>query len=176
MAVNAVPPFDSMQLPKRKPGKYTQVPLDPIMSQTKFDELSADLHKLIHYKRPHAAKEVARLAELGDFSENVEYQLAKRRLRGINSAITRIEHHLRHAEVVKSGSDDVVSFGSTVTVSADGKERTYQILGASEANPSKGIISHSSPIGQVLIGKKIGEDVIVSLPKGDVCYRILSIT
>ena len=147
-----------MQLPKRKPGKYSQIPVDHVMTQDKFDSLERELADL-HKKRPATAKEVARLAELGDFSENVEYQLAKRRLRGINSAILKLEFRINNAEIISSDTTDVVTLGSTVTVQTKNGARTYTILGAAEADPAAGIISHKSPLGAALLDLRVGDVV-----------------
>ncbi len=148
-----------MRIPTRKPGKYADVFRDPHMTQQKFDELSALLERL-KKARPEAAAEVKRLAEMGDFSENAAYQLAKGRLRGLNQKLMETEDHLKHAKIIPStNSNDLVQLGSTVTVDQGGKQQTYRILGPTEANPSKGIISHRSPLGSALMGKHIGETV-----------------
>ncbi len=149
-----------MQLPKRKPGKYSQIPFDPVMSEEKFQELEIKLERL-KKKQPVAAREVSRLAEMGDFSENVEYQLAKRRLRGINYGIMKLEHQINHAEIVEVSDSDVVQLGSTVNISSNKGERTYKILGASEVDPDAGIISHQSPLGSALLGHVVGDVVEV---------------
>jgi len=151
-----------MQLPYRKPDKYTHLPNDPIMTGHKFAELKKEVEQL-KAKQPHAAKEVARLAELGDFSENVEYQLAKRRLRGINNAILKIEHQLNAAQIIETDASDVVAIGSTVTVEVNGKEKTYTILGSSETDPSKNIISYTSPLGSALLGTTIEETILLKM-------------
>jgi transcription elongation factor GreA len=164
-----------MQLPKRKPGKYTTTPNDPLMTQDKFDALEIDLERL-KQKRPDVAKEVTRLAELGDFSENVEYQQAKGRLRGINNRILKMEYQLNHAEIIEPGKDGRVVIGSTVTVEIDGNDKTFTILGSSETDPSKGIISHSSPIGSALIGKNIGNEVEIEIGGLKRTYKILEVT
>jgi len=164
-----------MQLPKRKPGKYTNVSFDPFVTQKKYDTWERTVTRLKEERGP-AAMEVSRLAELGDFSENVEYQLAKRKLRRINNRITRIELQLGHAQIIESGDGNHVVIGSTVLVDASGKERTYQILGSSETNPGRGVISHLSPIGQGLLGKKVGEEVSVMLPAGETIYTIKKIS
>lgn len=136
------------------------MPTDNVMSQKKYEELESELAKL-KKKRPKAAEEVGRLAELGDFSENVEYQLAKRRLRGINSAILKIEYQINHADVVEVKGGDMVQLGSVVTIDTKKGKRTYTILGASEADPKNGIISHNSPIGSALLSHKVGDEVEV---------------
>ena len=163
-----------MQLPKRKPGKYTNLQNDPLMTGHKFAELKQDLERLMA-KRPHAASEVSRLAELGDFSENVEYQLAKGRLRGINNAILKTERQLADADIIAPPNTDMVHVGSTVLIETQGKQKTYTILGSSETNPSKGIISHTSPIGALLLGKKKGDVVNFTLQGNTVQYTILDI-
>ncbi len=166
-----------MQLPKRKPGKYANLPLDPFITQQKFDELSSKLNTLITHSRPTAASEVSRLAELGDFSENVEYQLAKGKLRGINSAILKIEYQLNHAQIITptKGKNPTIQIGSTVIINSEGKEKTYQILGRTETNPDKGIISYTSPIGAALLGHRAGDSVEIVLPNKTMVCTIVRV-
>ncbi len=146
-----------MRIPTRKPGKYANSFRDPHMTQAKFDELSAQLKRL-KQAQPEAIAEVKRLAEMGDFSENAAYQLSKGRLRGINQRMLEIEDHLKFAEIISpNSSSGTVQLGSTVTILRSGKEQVFQILGPTEANPSKGIISHKSPLGALLMGKRAGD-------------------
>lgn len=163
-----------MQLPYRKPGKYAQTPFDHLMTKKKLNELKGDLLRLKE-KRPKAAAEVARLAELGDFSENVEYQQAKGRLRGINNAMLKLEYQINHAEIITPKKSGVVDMGSMVTVESDGKLKTLQILGSSETNPTKGVISHASPIGAALMGKAVGETIHLSILGMQKIYTIMRI-
>src|SRR3989338_789839 len=153
-----------MQIPYRKPGKYSQAPIDNLITQDKFVELKKKLYNLRRFRRPQLAKEVARLAELGDFSENVEYQLAKGRLRGINNAMLKTENQLNRAVIITPEKQTgTVRIGHTVTIETAGAQKTYQILGSSETNPGRGIISHNSPIGNALLGKKVGDVVKIQL-------------
>lgn len=164
-----------MQIPYRKPGKYMTQKPDHNITQAKFDELQKKLDKL-YSSRPQAAKEVARLAELGDFSENVEYQLAKGRLRRINQNILEIEYVLKNAEIITpTKNNKIVSLGHTVMLEINNKVKYYQILGSAEANPDKNIISQNSPLGSALIGKKVGDEVEVKLKNKTVTYKILEI-
>lgn len=163
-----------MQLPYRKPGKFSETKLDPFLTQEKLAELKKKLETLQTIKQPRAAAEVSRLAELGDFSENAEYQLAKGRLRSINNAILTIDNQIKHAVIIKPDTDtDVVHVGHTVTLESDKGIKVYEILGSSETNPSKGIISHNSPIGAAIVGRKIGEVVTIQLGNKEVIYKIL---
>ncbi len=163
-----------MQLPYRKPGKYSQAPFDPYLTQEKYDELSRKLERLFQ-KRPLAAQEVGRLAELGDFSENVEYQLAKGRLRRINEQILILENQLKQAKVIRTDhSSPFVELGDTLEVVVNGTTKTLTILGSSETDPTRGIISQHSPIGTALLGKRIGETVAIPIGKRTVTYTITS--
>ena len=163
-----------MRVPYRKPGKFSQMKPDPMMTEEKFNELKKEQEKLKRI-RPHAAADVARLAELGDFSENAEYQLAKGRLRGINNAIVRLENQINQAEIIKPQRTDTVQLGSTVTIESASGQKTYQILGSSETDPERGIISHNSPLGVALVGKRVGEKVTVRLENREMIYKIIGI-
>lgn len=164
-----------MQVPYRKPGKYSQIAADPSMTQAKFLELQKKLDRL-KASQPAAAKEVSRLAELGDFSENVEYQLAKGRLRSINQNILNIEKQLNTADIIEAPRQyERVELGHTVTVEAAGKQKVFQILGSSETNPQQGIISQNSPIGAALLGRKVGDEVTITIAGKKVVYTLLSI-
>ena len=147
-----------MQLPKRKPGKYTHGVEDLIITQKKFDQLDRTAKKL-KAERPQAAAEVSRLAEMGDFSENAGYQQAKWHLRRLNNKLTKIEFILNHAEIIQETDNSVVSIGNTVTITTSKGVKTYTILGSSEINIEKGIISHSSPVGKSLLGCKVGDSI-----------------
>lgn len=149
---------------------------DPMLTVEKIKELEAKLDRLKNYSRPKGAEEVKRLAEFGDFSENVEYQLAKGKLRGINNTITTIENQLKNATIIEPNSQhEVVQIGHQVTIENDGKQKTYLILGSTETNPQKGVISHVSPLGSALIGKKVGENVELKIADKEVSYIIKEI-
>jgi len=166
-----------MRLPYRKPGKYSQQRSDPMMTEGKFNELKKKLQRLQTINKPQAVAEVQRLSQTGDFSENAAYQLAKGRLRGIHQRILEIENQLRQAQIIKiPRRTDTVQIGSTVTVETDGKQKTYTILGSSETNPAKGIISHTSPIGSALLEKKVGDTISMHLAGKETHYTIITIT
>ena len=165
-----------MQTPQRKLGKFAHLKPDPNITQVKATELKVKLEKLINFSRPPAIKEVRRLAEMGDFSENHAYQIAKGRLRGINKRITDIEDHLKRAIIINpSAKKDIIKLGHTVTIEMNGKQKQYTILGSGETDPSHGIISHNSTIGSALLDKRVGDVVEISLSAKKVDYKILKI-
>lgn len=164
-----------MRTLNRKSENEHQAKNDPLMTQVKFDELTRKLERL-KKSRPEAANEVTRLAELGDFSENVEYQLAKGKLRSINHKILLLEAQLNQSVIIQTNSMiDAVQVGHTVTIETEGKTKTYQILGSSETDPARGIISHNSTIGSAIVGSKIGEVVKIKLANREVEYKIIAI-
>lgn len=164
-----------MQVPKRKPGKYAQVKKDPHITKAKFVASKNKLERL-KASQPPAIQEVRRLAELGDFSENVAYQMAKGKLRSINQKILELENQINHAVIIEPNqTTGVVELGSIITIEFDDQEQTYQILGSAEANPTKGIISHNSPIGFALMGHRVGD--IVELPRKNkvIKYKVIKV-
>ncbi len=163
-----------MQIPRRKPPKISEFEQDPLITEEKFLVLQEKLERL-YASRPAVADDVHRLAQNGDFSENAEYQQAKGKLRGINHAILKLEHQINNAVLIRRAKNDVVAIGHTVVVQIGLAERTYKILGSSETNPSLGIISYTSPIGQTLLGAKVGDVVTLQLPDRRVEYKILAI-
>jgi len=164
-----------MQVPKRKSEKFTNLSVDPHMTPEKFAELKIKLDKM-KKDRPHLASEVARLAQNGDFSENAEYQIAKGKLRGLNRRMDETRDLINKANIIVAKKNSgVVALGSRVTVESNGQERTYQILGSSEAKPESGIISHNSPLGAALMGKKIGEEFKVTINNKEKNYVIVKI-
>ena len=165
-----------MRVPIRKPGKYTHARPDFRLTKEKFDELTRKLEKLKKVSLPQTSKEVMRLAEMGDFSENAAYQMAKGRLRGINQRILELEDQLNHAEIIKADTNtDIVQLGHRVTIEMDGDERTYLILGSSETDPKQGIISYSSPIGMALMGRSVGDSIKIKLADKEKECKIVKI-
>ena len=165
-----------MRVPIRKPGKYTHAKHDPHLTEQKFNELASELERLKKFNQPEIAKEVMRLAEMGDFSENAAYQMAKGRLRGINQKILELEDQLSRAELIKSGSDTgTVQLGNKVTIEINGGEKSYRILGSSETDPKQGVVSYSSPMGTALMGRAVGDRVKIKLADKEMECRIVKI-
>lgn len=164
-----------MRVPIRKAGKLPNIPTDVQITEAKLLELTDKLRKLKE-SHPRLAVEVKRLAEFGDFSENAEYQLAKGKLRGLNSRIDDLEKQIGRAIIIKpSANKNSVAVGHQVTVEVNGTKKTYQILGSSETDPSRGMISRHSPLGSALLGCKVGETVAIELANKLVKYKVISI-
>ncbi len=164
-----------MRVPIRKgdPRMFSKV--DPAMTIEKYEELKSKLEFMKKVKRPREAEEVKRLALMGDFSENAGYQLAKGRLRGLNQRILDLESLLGRAEIIKPTKDGVIRLGSLVTIEREGKAKKYRILGTAETDPQAGVISHNSPLGSALMGKKINDVVAIEISGRTAEYLIKEI-
>lgn len=124
--------------------------------------------EMLKKKRMDIAAGLEYAKSLGDLSENVEYQEKKEEQMENEAVIAELEDLLSHAILIKpSGKIGVIEFGSTVAVSANNESHTYVIVGNEEADPQKGHVSHESPLGKALLGKKLGATVLVKTPKGE---------
>lgn len=166
-----------MRVPQRRSEilQSTKKISDNYLTKEKIKKLQSELQDLEKNQRLAAANEVRRLAELGDFSENAAYQIAKWRLRQINSRITSLQERIKNAIPIETPTSGKIAIGSTVTVETTGRQFTYQILGSQETNPSRGQISHLSPIGMALLGHREGDLITVKIQSKNVEYRILEI-
>lgn len=141
-----------------------------------LSEIKSELDALKGAKLTAAIERVARARDFGDLSENAEYHAAKEELSFIEGRIEELEGIVQRAEVVESnGKTGSIDIGCKVTVTVSGKEHTYEIVGEWEADPMKKKISHTSPLGQALVGKKKGENVEFEAPAGKVIYQIKKI-
>ncbi|MCB0348578.1 MAG: transcription elongation factor GreA [Bdellovibrionales bacterium] len=138
--------------------------------------LEAELKRLMHEERPNTVKAIEHARSNGDLSENADYDAAKERQGWIEARIAEINHQLSGAQVVDTAklTGDRVVFGAHVELidlNTD-KSVTYQIVGISEADVAAGKISIVSPLARALIGKKVGEEVVVNTPSGDKEYEV----
>ncbi|MBO7664282.1 transcription elongation factor GreA [Candidatus Saccharibacteria bacterium] len=127
-------------------------------------DLETELKELIG-RRPAIAERLQTARAFGDLSENQEYTDARSEQKTVENRIAEIEEILKNAKVIRNASHDKVAMGATVTVTLSGKKFTYSIVGPVEANPLEGKISDKSPIGQALLGKKVGDTY--ELPNGN---------
>lgn len=148
------------------------------LSPAAFKEYQSELQQLLREERPKVVSQVSAAAALGDRSENAEYIYGKKRLREIDRRIRFLAKRLENSAVVRSSdlSGDSVRFGTRVTLSAEDKTiRVYQIVGPDEIDPAKGRITFASPLGKLILGKKVGDVVLFSRPSGDVELEIIKI-
>ena len=140
-------------------------------------ELAERLYELKTKRRVEIAEHLEYAKSLGDLSENVEYSEAKEEQMVNEAEIAKLEDLLARAVVVSHRESDTVRIGSTVACTRDiSTEKVhFTIVGKEEADPSRGKISHDSPLGRAFLGKKKNETFLVSTPRGEVTYRILDI-
>jgi transcription elongation factor GreA len=140
-----------------------------------LDALKAELERLEGEGRRAMAERISAARDLGDLKENAEYHIAKEDQAHLETRIARLSERLRNARVVEAPSDgQVVAFGSTVTVAdaETGREATYTLVGATEADLRAGRLSAESPMAKALIGSRLGQEVAVQTPRGPRRYRI----
>jgi transcription elongation factor GreA len=142
--------------------------------------LREELIQLKNVERPAVIQAIAVAREHGDLSENAEYHAARDKQSFIEGRIKEIEDKLARAEVIDTSklAGDRVAFGAAVKLAnADtGEEVTYRILGADEADLTRGSISIGSPLARSLVGKQVGDEVTVRMPGGDRTYEVLDIS
>ena len=140
-------------------------------------ELKDELEGLKEVKRPKLVERLANARMQGDLAENSDYQAARDELEFLDGRIDELQGVLNNAEVVVSGTNGKsgVNLGTRVTVKTNGSTHTFHIVGEWEADPAEKKISNTSPLGQALVGKNIGDKVEVEAPAGKVTYEILEI-
>ncbi|HMH30933.1 MAG TPA: transcription elongation factor GreA [Methylomirabilota bacterium] len=145
------------------------------LTQSGVNELQAE-HDTLVAKRPAIADAIKIAREQGDLSENAEYQSARAEQERTETRISEIENILQNVEIIKKPrGDNKVQLGSVVKLKGDGKPKEFQVVGTVEADPLNGKISDESPIGQALLGKKVGEAVEIKTPSDATTYKIASI-
>lgn len=141
-----------------------------------FENIKKELDDLVKTKRPNAIDRLSKARSMGDLSENSEYTAAKEELAFVEGRIQELEEILKVAEVVENHNvAGKVEVGSNVTVEINGKKELFQIVGEFEADPMNKKLSHTSPIGQALLSKKVGDWVEVQVPAGKIKYKIVEI-
>jgi transcription elongation factor GreA len=141
---------------------------EPITAEG-LEALKAELARLEGDARRDIAKRILVARELGDLSENAEYHIAKEDQAHLETKILRLVERLRNARVVEAPtSNDVVVFGSTVTVAdqESGREATWTLVGPTEADIGAGKLSSESPVAKALMGRRPGDEVEVHTPRG----------
>ncbi len=148
---------------------------DVVLTKEGLEQLKAEYNKLTNIKRPEVVERIKNAREQGDLSENSEYTAAREELNFIDGRIMELEEIIKSAKLISSYKKSEVDVGCRVTLHVNGHRDVYHIVGEWEADPKEKKISHSSPLGKALLGKKVGEKIEVSAPAGKLIYKILSI-
>ncbi len=153
---------------------------DVFLTAEGLKKLENELDELETVKRKEIAERIKQALAFGDISENSEYDEAKNEQAQLEERIAKLEMVLRNAKLIDEEdiTTDVVGVGSRVVVNdlEYDEEMEYTIVGSAEANPFEGRISNESPVGNALLGKKVGDIVEVHVPDGVIKYKIVTIT
>jgi transcription elongation factor GreA len=141
-----------------------------------LEALKKELNELVKVKRPALVDRLSNARSQGDLSENSDYQNAKEELGFLEGRIDELTEVIKSAKVVKdSGNGNVVGVGTKVTVRVNGVKTTFEVVGEWEADMKNKKISHTSPLGSSLVGKKVGEKFEVTAPAGKILYEVVAI-
>ena len=149
------------------------------LTQEGYDELLEKLNHLRTVRRQEIAERLhLAMSEGGELAENAEYEDAKNNQAFLEGEILRLESILSNVEIIDTnGAKDVIVMGSRVTLQEKGEPETeeYHLVGPAEAKPKLGRISYKSPLGQALMGQKVGDKVVVKAPDGEIVFKVLAI-
>jgi transcription elongation factor GreA len=150
------------------------------LTKGKYEELIKELEFLKTVERKSIGEKLRHAKELGDLSENSEYEYIKEEQSALEKKIADLENLLKNIVIIDSerkiGGEKVVRIGSSVTLKKENKDTVvYKLVGSNESDPSRGLISNISPLGKILLGKKEGDAVYLEVKSGKVEYKILKI-
>ena len=150
-----------------------------ILTQKKFDELTAQLLECKTTKRDEISKAIKTAKEFGDLSENAEYSAAKAEQEANEIEIARLEEILSDVEIINESdiSNKQAGIGTTVKLYDEKfqEEVTYSIVSSLESNVLENKISDQSPLGRAIVGHKAGDKIVAKTPSGDMSFKVLSI-
>lgn len=147
------------------------------LTEEGLKKLKNELDILMNTKRKEISERIQDAKELGDLSENAEYVEAKNDQSFVEGRILEIESILKNATIIKQKNNATgeVQIGSKIKIQDDEATKEYFIVGSNEADPAQGKISNESPLGQAFLGKKIGDIIEISIPKGMKKFKVLAI-
>jgi transcription elongation factor GreA len=146
------------------------------MTAAGFEALKSELAEL-RARRPNLVAEVASARSQGDLSENFAYHDARQHLGMLDGRIQTIENTLKRAEVVEeTGSAETIRIGSKVVVSDEFGESTYEVVGPTEGDMTRGLLSVASPLGSALVGRRAADTVTFKTPAGEARATVVSVS
>lgn len=142
-----------------------------------LEELEEELIFLRDVKRPTTIERMQEAKGGGDWMDQTEYMLIEEELNYIENRMNELQHMINQAQIIKPGNhDEIVNIGETVVLeSEDGEIEAFTIVGVAESDPVEGFISNESPLGKAVLSKRVGDEVIVKAPSGEIYYRILAV-
>jgi transcription elongation factor GreA len=143
-------------------------------TQEKYAQIKADYQKLLN-ERKEAVLHLTKAREMGDLSENGYYRSSKSKLSSIDHNLRELSGFIKYGSVINFVNNGIVKIGCKVTIKNNGELQQYQIVGKEEADPKMGKISNESPLGKLLLGKTIGENIELATPSGKINYQILKL-
>jgi transcription elongation factor GreA len=150
------------------------------MTREGYDKLKSDLERMQTVEMVEMAKRIATARDLGDLSENAEYHAAREDQGMLQARIDALRDKLARAQIVDRNSlpNDTVVFGTRVRIKDQdsGDEEVLELVGPGDEDYDNNKILTSSPRGQALLGKKVGDTAIIKVPRGSLRYQILEIT
>lgn len=151
--------------------------MNQYLTKEGMEKLRNEMEERINVLRPEITKRIKEAKELGDLSENAEFDAAKEAQSFNEGRIEELKRLIDSAVIFSDKNHgSQIDLGSTVNVESKGNGiRTFIIVGAAESDPGKGYISNESPLGQAFIGHKKGDTLEITTPKGVVEYRILEV-
>ena len=152
-------------------------PRSTFLTQNGYQKLEQELEYQRKVRRQEVARRLHATLEEGDVLENAELEDARNEQAFVEGRILTLERILGSAVIIEeTGPRETVGLGSRVTVAEDdNQQETYHIVGSAEADPAKGLISNESPLGQALLGRKVGEIAEVNAPAGLLEFKIVGI-
>ena len=147
------------------------------LTKEKFEELTAELNNLKTVRRKEVAENLEYAKSLGDLFENAEYHEAREQQVHIEERIAKIESILQSAVIVESHHSDMVEVGTTVVVQKEGdtEKRSFEIVSPEEADVLLGKISYRAPLGDAMLGKKMGDNFTFESPNGMMKYIVVEV-
>ncbi len=134
-----------------------------------------ELQNRMKVLRPEIAQKISDAKEMGDLSENFAYHEAKEQQAQNETRIVQLQEMIVDAVVVEEKSGGKIGLGSTFVAEVNGAKKTFEIVGANEADPMSGKISNVSPLGSMFMGAAQGESIDITLPSGVSTYKILEV-
>jgi transcription elongation factor GreA len=150
------------------------------MTTAGYGALKEQVRQLKEVERQDVIRAIQEARAHGDITENAEFEAAKERQAFVEGKIGELEHKIACAEVIDPSTvnTDRVMFGCTVVLEnlSTGEEVRYQLVGSDESDVRQGRISISSPLGRAMIGKEVGDQVVVRAPAGERRYELIEIS